>query len=139
MKKTSIKQIWHPYWKWEEIKYNMWGQVADHETYLQKAIEFTGDHKRYGRWMMRVVHEWYFSCEHNLSNVTQNRQAWIGHAAVAMALRCPEDIVREAWWHLTDLQRELANKQADKAINYWERHYEKEHRTKRTRGGTRKS
>lgn len=115
-----IKQIYHPYWKWEEVKFNMWGGVSDPDDYLQKAIEFTGNHKLYGKWMRKVTRDWKYSCEHNLT-ATQNRQAWIGHAAVAYAFRCPEDIVRMAWWKLTEKQRILANKEADKAIKYWEK------------------
>jgi len=118
--KRSIKQVWHPYWLWEEIKHNMWGSTK--EDLLQKAIDFTGDHKLYGSYMLRVTQEWPCSCEHNLT-ANQNRRAWIGHAAVALAFQCPEDIVRQAWWHLTDEQRELANKEAEKAIAKWETDY----------------
>ena len=121
MKKHWIKRIYHPYWKWEEVKFNMWGRVDDKQEFLEKAIEFTGNYKLYGKYMMKVVKDWKYSCEHNLSDKSQNRQAWIGHAAAALALQCPEDIVRQAWWHLTDKQREMANKEADKAINYWEK------------------
>lgn len=120
-----IKQIWHPYWKWEEIEYNMWGTVENRERYLDSAIRFTGDYRTYGYWMRRVTREWKYSCEHNLSNLAQNRQAWIGHAAVALAFKCPEDIVREAWWKLTEKQRTLANKEADRAIRIWENNYAK--------------
>lgn len=118
--KPSSKQIYHPYWKWEEVKANMWGSVCNRDSFLQKAIKFTGDHFLYGSWMKQVVEKWKFSCEHNLSQVSQNRQAWLGHAACAMSFQCPEDIVREAWWHLTDEQRTLANAQADKYIRQWE-------------------
>jgi len=123
--KTLIKKIWHPYWVWEEAKYNMWGSVMLEDRFLEKAIKFTGNHKLYGKWMMKVVKTWKYSCEHNLSDKSQNRQAWIGHAAVAFAFKCPEDITRKAWWQLTDKQRELANKEADKAIKYWEENYAK--------------
>jgi len=116
----SINRIYHPYWLWEENEHNMWGNVNDRPKYLKKAIEFTGDHKLYGRFMMRVVNEWRFSCEHNLSNKTQNRKAWVGHAACALAFGCPEDIVRAAWSHLSEEQQELDNEQAQNAINYWE-------------------
>jgi hypothetical protein len=122
--KTLIR-IFHPYWKWEETKFNMWGDVKDREKYFKKAIEFTGNHKLYGKFMMKVVKEWKYSCEHNLSNISSNRQAYIGHAACALAFKCPEDIVRLAWHELTDNQRELANKQADKAIKFWEENYAK--------------
>lgn len=117
---TSTKQIYHPYWLWEEVQHNMWGSVDDREEYLEKAVAFTGDHKLYGSWMKQVVEQWKYSCEHNLSQISQNRQAWLGHAACALAFQCPEDIVRQAWWHLTDDQRRLANAQADKYIKEWE-------------------
>jgi len=120
-----MKRIYHPYWKWEETNFNMWGKSQDREGDLNKAIDFTGDHKKYGEWMMRVVDDWPYSCEHNLTDKTQNRKAWIGHAAVAYWSGIPEDIVRKAWGYLTDDQRDLANKEADKAIREWERRHAK--------------
>ena len=103
----------------------MWGTIKDHNQWLQKAIEFTGDHKLYGYWMLKVADEWKFSCEHNLTKLNTNRKAWIGHAAVAMAIQCPENIVREAWGYLSEEQQLLANEQAQKAIEYWEKNYAK--------------
>lgn len=102
----------------------MWGRVKDRQSYLNRAIEFTGNHVLYGQWMMRVIEEWPNTCEHNLTNKTINRKAWIGHAAVAMAIQCPEDIVRAAWGFLSQEQRELANEQARLAIEEWERRHE---------------
>ena len=64
----SIKRIYHPHWLWEEVGHNMWGNVKEKDWYLQMAIEFTGDAELYGEYMMRVVEEWKYSCEHNLSN-----------------------------------------------------------------------
>jgi hypothetical protein len=101
----------------------MWGVVDNRKRFLKWAIEFTGDHKKYGRFMMRVANEWKYSCEHNLTNLTQNRQAWIGHAACALANECPEDIIRQAWGYLTEEQQRLANHQADLAIEYWEQKF----------------
>jgi hypothetical protein len=112
---------WHPFWKWEEVKHNMWGDVKPKAKWLNKAVEFTGDHVLYGRWMMKVVELWKYSCEHNLTKTDTNRKAWVGHAAVAMAIQCPEDVVREAWGHLTEQQQTLANHQAQLAIEHWER------------------
>ncbi len=117
---SKIERIFHPYWDWEEIDSNMWGTVNDKDKYLEAAIELTGDAELYGSWMIKVVKKWKYSCEHNLSHKTQNRQAWVGHAAVAMAIGCPEDIVRKAWWHLTKDQQDKANAKADEAIALWE-------------------
>jgi len=96
----------------------MWGDVSRRKTWLQIAIAFTGDHELYGEWMFRVVDQWKNSCDHNLSKAGDKRP-WIGHAAVAMAIGCPEDIVREAWGYLSEDQQEKANKKAAEAIEYW--------------------
>lgn len=77
--------------------------------------------------MMRVADEWKYSCEHNLTAL-QNRRAWIGHAACALAFKCPEYIVRRAWGFLTESQRDSANNEADKAIKHWEEKYAKENK-----------
>lgn len=116
----SIDRIYHPYWIWEETDANMWGTVPNRAEMFEWAVEFTGDHKKYGEAMMCVVDNWRYSCEHNLTNFTQNRKAWIGHAACAYANRCPEDIVRQAWSKLTREQQDLANGVADFAIKHWE-------------------
>lgn len=121
--KRSIDRIYHPYWMWEEVKYNMWGAVSNKFEMLEWAIEFTGDANLYGDWMMKVVSDWPMSCQHNLSNSTQNRKAWIGHAACAYANKCPEDIVRKAWSHLTEQQQIDANAKAQEAIEHWENNY----------------
>lgn len=118
-----FKRIYHPYWDWEEIDHNMWGDVSDRKAALNKAIEFTSDHKKYGRFMMRVIREWPISCENALTDYSSNRRAWVGHAACALAIGIPEDIIRQAWGYLTDEQRLLANKEADRAIREWEHAY----------------
>jgi len=70
--------------------------------------------------MLHVANEWTYSCEHNLTDRSLNRRAWIGHAACALAFRCPEDIVRAAWSELTEQQQVEANAKADEAIRSWE-------------------
>lgn len=113
-------RVYHPYFDWEEVEANMWGEVKNRKAYLKKAIAFTGDHKKYGRFMLRVINEWPISCENALTDHKLNRRAWLGHAATAMALGCPEDITREAWGFLSERQRTLANREADRAICVWE-------------------
>lgn len=113
-----VGEVWHPFWKLEEVSHNMWGDALHRKTWREIAAAFTGNASLYGHWMRRVADEWQHSCEHNLTKPGDKR-AWIGHAAVALAINCPEDIVREAWGDLTDEQREQANKQASQAIDYW--------------------
>ncbi len=103
----------------------MWGNVDDKEDYLIKAIKFTGNAVLYGSFMNRVVNEWSISCENALTDFSINRKAWIGHAASALALNCPEDITRMAWGKLNEIQQILANREADRAIKRWEDNYRK--------------
>jgi hypothetical protein len=111
-------EVWHPWCDLEESESNMWGSVSHRETWLAIAVLFTGDHKLYGQWMRSVVDSWPKSCEHNLSK-RGDKRPWIGHAAAALAINCPEDVTRQAWSLLTDEQRELANIEAENAIEYW--------------------
>ena len=117
-----MKRIWHHYLEWEDYQHGMWRDAGKSERpdLLKKAIEFTGDHKLYGSYMLKVIIEWPYSCEHNLTSKSTNRGAWVGHAAACLALSIPEDITREAWWMLTQEQRDLADAQADNAISLWE-------------------
>jgi hypothetical protein len=101
----------------------MWGTVEDRNGALIESIALTGDHELYGHFMRRVVREWPVSCENALTDQALNKKAWLGHAACALALRVPEDVVREAWSHLTDEQQFLANGQAARAIQEWENAY----------------
>lgn len=111
---------------WEETHTSMWKAPEDHDRQVEQAYIFTGNAEKYGRAMVRVINEWPISCEHNLTNMEQNRQAWIGHAACALELNLSERCVRSAWARLTINQRKEANLQADHAIRLWEqRHQQK--------------
>lgn len=116
-------RTYYPYWEWEDL--GMWRNVraAERDQFLTRAIAFTGDAAAYGAAMLQVLDAFPIACEQNLMDFGQNRQAWIGHAAVFLAFECPEDITREAWGHLTQQQRDEANAVADIAIARWE--YEK--------------
>ena len=96
----------------------MWGEVTHRKTWLEMAVAFTGNAELYGEWMRRVVDEWPFSCSHNLTK-RGDKRPWVGHAAVALAIRCPEDIVRQAWALLDGEQQRRANRKAEEAIEYW--------------------
>lgn len=73
--------------------------------------------------MKKVVDQWEYSCEANLTASSINHQAWIGHAGCAINHNAPEDITRLAWRTLTQEQQDLANQAADNAIAYWKGKY----------------
>jgi len=113
-------RTYHPYWKWEEVNFNMWGEVKNRELYLKKTYDFMMDCEVFGLNMNKVINEWKFSCEHNLTNIEQNRVAWLGQAACAYFLNVPEDIVRFVWGQLPEENQICANKQAEQNIKLWE-------------------
>lgn len=118
-----MKRIWRHYTDWEEIDAGMWVPVRagkERTILVRRAIAFTGNAERYGEAMLRVVREWPNSCEHNLTDLSQNRKAWIGHAAACLEIGVSEDVTREAWRHLSDDQRDAANAKATEAILAWE-------------------
>lgn len=127
-----MKRKFHPFEIWEENKYGLWKMVTgkEKESKLQMAINFTGDHIEYGKYMLLVIDEWPISCEHNLTASSMNRQAWIGHAACCIAIGCPESVTREAWHFLSKEQQDLANLQADIAIQKWEEKYNAKNKTR---------
>lgn len=118
----KFKRIYHPVELWEEVTFNMWGDCENEAAMLERAIKFTGNAKLYGSYMRRVVREWVYSCENALTDPHLNKRAWVGHAAAALAFRCPEDVTRKAWGYLTDEQRLLANTEASNAIGWWEKY-----------------
>lgn len=131
-----MDRIYHPYWLWEEVDAGMWSDVSDKKQWLKRAIAFTSDHKKYGRFMARVADEWKYSCENALTDKKINRKAWLGHAACAMAIGCPEYITREAWGFLSEKERELANREADRVIQAWEDAFAKGGRVRDYMGGS---
>lgn len=103
----------------------MWAKVTAEEERekLPLAVQFTGDADLYGSYMVRVTNEWPVSCEHNLTDSSLNKLAWIGHAACALAHGLPEYIVRHAWGKLSDDQRDKANAKAREAVEIWTNQY----------------
>lgn len=124
-----MKKIWHPYWNWEDWKAGMWSRVSAsaEKELLPIAIEFTGNTELYGSYMVRVINEWPISCEHNFTDKSLNKKAWVGHAAAALAHNLPEYIVRRAWGILTENQRIEANLKAENAIMIWLKSYRGNH------------
>jgi len=132
----KFDRVYHPVSAWEEVLFNMWGEATCNKTAMEQAIGLTSDHKEYGGYMMRVVKEWPVSCENALTDNSLNKRAWVGHAACALAINCPEDITRKAWGFLTDGQQLLANKAADRAICWWSLNYAKSKNILSEMGGT---
>ncbi len=116
-----MKRIYRHYLDWEDFECGMWTRASkqfEHEM-INIAVLFTGDHEKYGEAMREVILKWPNTMEHNLTNTSINRLAFIGHCAVTMRIGVPEYITRKAWGLLTDKQRLDANNEASKALKIW--------------------
>jgi hypothetical protein len=122
-----MKQVYLPYWKWECYQNGMWNRLHKNteSEMLKIAIEFTGNHLKYGAAMAEVINAWPNSMLNFLTNTSINKLAYIGHAAVYYKLQIPEHIVRSAWRELSESQQNLANLQALKALKQWQTKQEK--------------
>jgi len=118
-----LTKVWHPYWLWEELEYNMYGEVDNKEEALKLVVKFMSNTSKFSKYMKRVTNEFKYSCEHNFTCSGINKQAWLGQSAVALGTGIPEHITREGWFMLTEEERINANKAADKHIENWISNY----------------
>ena len=121
MRTATIKQVYIPYWEWEDYINGMWRKVPKEQELemLIKAIKFTGNHIKYGGAMLEVSKKWPKTMLNSLTNQSINRRAFIGHCAVQYKIGIPEYITRMAWKQLTDKQRFLADDIAEKTIKHY--------------------
>lgn len=123
--RRAITRVYIPYWEWEDWKNGMWSKSKNEILDLEQAIEFTGDHEKYGKAMGEVIKAWPYTMLNSLTNTGTNRRAFLGQCAVNFTLRIPEHITRMAWKELTDKQREDADTIAQKHIDDYEIEYRK--------------
>ena len=124
-----MKRIHHPYWKWEDYKAGLYNNIE--EIYTEKELEFLSnmvkellcDPEVFYFIALKVIHEWKYSSEENLTNDSRNKQAWIGQASCCYALFVPEFITKMGWHLMTPQQQVEANCVADKVILEWEKRF----------------
>jgi hypothetical protein len=116
-----MKRIYHPYQRWEDYKSGFYGNCSGEikKEYISKVLEMFNSEEITEQYMNMVIEKWPFSCEHNLSNESMNRIAYIGQAACCLYAKIPSTITMEAWSLLSEKVQERANKQAEKILNDW--------------------
>lgn len=115
----SKNQYYAPYWEWEDYLNGMYR--VTNEGYLDQAkIMFTNNDICYNV-MKNVTREWQVATKVNLTNLHCNRRAWLGQASACMYAKLTQQETCEVWKELTDEERDVANKIADKVIKEWEK------------------
>ncbi len=118
---SDEKRIFHTYDKWECYKAGFYNSIKDGLT--KKECEqiyfyFLCDIDLFSKTLEKVIIEWKYSCEHYLTNVSMNRIAWLGQAALCYEKGIPSEF-RGGWNLLTKEQQYNANMIAFKYLNKW--------------------
>lgn len=121
-----MKRIWHHYETWEDWRAGLYREVRDQWTAADlaaAAARLLADPPRLESAMRYVAFHWPHAAEHNLTNPSRNKQAWLGQAACCHAVGAPEVLTKAAWWTLGADQRNAANMVADRVLAEWREAY----------------
>jgi len=120
-----VRRIYHHVDLWEDIKHGMYASIPSHThevsaPIIKAAAEVLTNCEALYQAMEHVAFNWEFAADFNLSNVSINRQAWLGQAACCFEVGANEGQTKAAWRTLTEDQQDCANGVADKIIAEWE-------------------
>lgn len=117
-----MKRIYHHYLMWEDWKAGFYDNISgqNKEDKIKSVVEMFNDERLTFEYMNMVIEKWKYSCEHNLTNESLNKIAYIGQAACCLYANIPSTITMEAWSLLSSEVQERANKQAEKVLRKWE-------------------
>jgi len=117
----KIERIYHHHDKWEDYKAGFYDNISgkDKELMIQKVVELFSNPKLTEEYMQKATKEWFFSCEHNLTNESMNKIAYIGQAACCLYGGVPNIITMYSWKFLDNKYRIKSDKIASKILKIW--------------------
>ena len=122
MGSTEIKRIYHSWEKWEDYKCGFYDNVSGKNKpfMIDKVIELFINPDLTRKYMNKAIKEWFFSCEHNLTNNGLNKIAYIGQAACCLYGGIPSTITMEAWSKVPKEFQIIADSIAVEVLKDWE-------------------
>lgn len=117
-----MERIYHRFENWECYKAGFFKNESteDKDFLSKKVIELFSDSKKTEFFMKKVINEWPNSCEHNLTNISMNRVAWLGQSACCLYAQIPFKVTMENWRNVPEDKQKLACSIAEKLINQFE-------------------
>ena len=117
-----MKRIFHQYELWEDFNNGFYEIISgkQKEDMINKVIYFFNNPDLVEIYMDKVINEWVFSCEQNLTNPNLNKIAYIGQSACCIYANIPCSITMNAWNKIDIEYRLIADKIALKKIKEWE-------------------
>jgi ParB-like nuclease domain len=114
-------RIFHTFDKWEAVPAGFFLpglKNRDREECEQEYGVFLSDLRAFEEGIQKVFKEWPNSCEHNLTNSSMNRIAWLGQAAACAARGLPSTY-RAGFSSLPEDKQTAANELALRCLNLW--------------------
>ena len=120
------EQVFHPYDVWEDHNYGFYNNISGGNKLqmVQDVVGLFSDPSKTNLYMMRVVKEWKYFCEHNFTNPSINKVAYLGQAACALYKDVPSTVTMEAWSEVPENYKDIANQIAEDCIEYWTKNYQ---------------
>lgn len=118
---SDTTRIFHTFDKWEAVQAGFFLPGLKNRTKNECEQEygaFLADLKEFEAGINKVFIEWPNSCEHNLTNSSMNRIAWIGQAAACAARGLPSTF-RGGFSALPKETQDQANALALTYLNSW--------------------
>ena len=117
-----VDRVYHHHERWEDYRAGFYALTyAEQMRGARDAARLLSDSTECYAAMSGVVREWENAAEHNLTDMGQNRRAWLGQAACCWALGLPSFVTRQAWNTLmAGADQDDANAIADTVIAEWE-------------------
>ena len=118
----ETKQIFHPYHLWEDHKHGFYDNISggNKEEMITEVVSLFCDPTNTKKFMRRVIDEWKYSCEHNFTNPSMNKIAYLGQSACALYKGIPSTVTMEAWSNVPIEFQSIADKIALDNISVWE-------------------
>lgn len=115
------KQIFHHFSKWEDYKAGFYESTCeDVQKHIQKSIDLLSNQKEFEKYANIVIKDWSYSCEHNLTDPSLNKIAYIGQSSCCIANGTPAFVTRLAWSYIEEKNQKEANKTAKKILKKWQ-------------------
>lgn len=116
-----MKQIYHPWHLWEDHKNGFYNNCSGEEKKKKKelVLEMFSSEEETRRCMLFVVENWKYSMEHNLTNSSVNKIAYIGQCACCYYAGISNTVTMETWGTLPEDVRERSNRIAEEILNHW--------------------
>jgi G3E family GTPase len=118
-----IESKWDKQWGDRTNELVFIGQDIDKEKMIESCIDLLSNPEEFYSVCINLCKDWKNSTDVNLSNVMQNRKAWLGAAACCYKYNIPEFITRLAWSKIDCKNQYRANNVANKIIKEYERKY----------------